>query len=389
MGTKQIRGGLGLGDSRESLMTGQSSRLISKIFGQNEYFQWQKAEVIEVDLNPDLPEFVGRIKFRLYSEKGKTEEALQYALPLMPYIRSYPVIHEIVAITEFDGKFYWLSTLNTLGLLNNNTQPNLTAVNSIQNDNTVNDYKTSQANGIPKSSAENEISYGENFKSNRFAVGPLSPEEGDLIFEGRFGQSIRLGNNRETNLPNIKISVRDLLEEYQIDKENLDDDSCIFITSDEMLSFTPIGVPISDVNNPPNEYNGKQIMITSDRLIFGAKLNEILMFSNKTISFASNDNFSVDTNKQFMLKAEQEAKFQALKIMIGNWNANEPLVLGNKWKDMMLLLIDILLNHIHPTGTGPSGPMMPPQQSDLRNLKSDVQNKKQLSDDNFTTKKNT
>jgi hypothetical protein len=129
-------------------------------------------------------------------------------------------------------------------------------------------------------------------------------------------------------------------------------------------------------------------MITSDRLIFTSKLNEILMFSNKSISFGSKDNFSVDTEKQVMIKAEQEVKIEALKVMLGKWDAEQPLVLGTEWRTMMLTLIDVILNHIHPTGTGPSGMLMPPQQPILTDLKASVSGSEQLSDDNFTTKKN-
>lgn len=388
MGYKKFRSGLGLGDSRNSLSTGDSARHTTKLFSNSEFYQWQRAEVIEIDLAPESPEFVGRIRFRNFDEKGKDVGSLPYALPLIPYLRTYPVLHEVIAVTEFDGKYYWLSPLNSLGLLNSNTQVNLTAQTPDSNKESIADYKDSQAYGIPKSSEETGILYGKTFINNRFNVGILSPNEGDTIIEGRFSQSIRLGNNPHSNLPNIKISVRDLLENFAIDSENLDEDSCIFITTDEILTFNPIGISISDVNNPPHQYDGKQIMITSDRLIFGAKLNEILIFSNKSISLAANNNISVDTDKQFMVKSAQETKIEALKVMIGNWNADEPFVLGNKWKDAMLTLIDVVLNHIHPTGTGPSGPLMPPELPKLTNLKTSVENKEQLSDDNFTIKKN-
>jgi len=388
MGNQKFRSGLGLGDSRSSLATGASAKYTTKVFSNSEFFQWQKAEVTEIDLNPESAGFTGRIRFRTYDDRGKDKDYLPFALPLIPYLRTYPVLHEIVAITEFDGKYYWLSPLNSLGFLNNNIQANLTETAPYQSGETSTDYKDSQAYGIPKSSDETGISYGKTFINNRFNVGILSPNEGDTILEGRFSNSIRLGNNPDTNLPNIKISVRDLLESFTLDKENLDEDSCIFITTDEILTFNPVGIEISDVNNPPHQYDGKQIMITSDRLIFGAKLNEILMFSNKSISFSSNENFSVDSGKQVMIKSAQEAKIEALKVMLGKWDADEPLVLGNKWKDAMITLIDVVLNHIHPTGTGPSGPLMPPQLADLNTLKTSVENKEQLSDDNFTTKKN-
>jgi len=372
MSYKKTRTGLGLGDSRDSLMTGAGSRYMTKIFSQSEFYQWQRAEVIGIDLNPPAPEFVGRIKFRTFDEKGKDESSLSYALPLISYLRTYPVLHEMVAVTEFDGKYYWLSPLNSLGLINNNTQANLTAKNTNSSDNSSVDYKDSQAYGIPKSSTESGITYGDTFKNNKFAVGTLSPNEGDVIIEGRFSNSIRLGNNPESNLPNIKISVRDLLESYAIDKENLDEDSCIFITTDEVLTFNPVGIPISEINNPPAQYDGKQILLTSDRIVFNAKLNEILMFSNKSISFGSNENFSIDTNNKIVTNsaknteintqqnlitnAKQTSVIKSPKIYLGDDTAKEALVLGHTLVKLLEQLLEELSKEVHPTPAGPSGP---------------------------------
>lgn len=413
MGVKKSQSGLGLGGQQPGLMTGAGSTFVSKTYGTSEFFQWEHAEVLEVELNPEKPENVGRVRFRTFNDSGKDSQTLSWAVPLIPYVRAYPILHEIVAITEFNGRHYWLSPLNTLNLLNNNIQANLTErIAEDTGPGSAEEYGDSQSYGIPHSSTEDAGSTGETFKNQRLKIGILSPEEGDVILEGRFNNSIRFGNNPESNLPNIKISVRNLLEEFQIDREDLNEDSCIFITTDEILTFDPVGIPISEENSPPFEYSGKQIMITSDRLIFNAKLNEILIFSNKSISLASNgnfsvdtdtqaiikakkeiklqtsDNFIVDTDKQMLVKAKDEMKLEAMKVMIGNWNADEPIVLGNKWKDMMITLINVVLEHVHPTGTGPTGPLMPPQLSNLTNLKTSVTNKDQLSDDNFSTKTN-
>jgi hypothetical protein len=420
MAYKKGVNGLGLG-TLGGLSTYNSSIMTTKSFGQSEYHQFENAEVMAIDLNPEKPENVGRVQFRFISQSGIDSDSLSWAFPLVPYYRMYPVIGELVVIADFNGRYYWLSILNVLNTVNNNLQSNITERNiKTQTQGDVNQYKESQASGIPTDENEKSGSPGETFINKRLKIGILSPNEGDTIIEGRYANSIRLGNNPESNLPNIKISVRDLLDDFAIDKEDLDKHSCIFITTDEILTFNPIGIPISDVNNPPSEYNGKQIYITSDRLIFSAKLNEILMFSNKLISFASLDNFSVDTDKkiitnskdnteintqqmllttsvkntqinskeQFLVQADKEVKIKALKVMIGTIDANEPLVLGNKWKEAMLTLIDIVMNHKHPTGTGISGPLLVPDKTSLIDLKTSVSNKEQLSDDNFTTKKN-
>lgn len=418
MAYKRGVSGLGLGNF-SGLSTYNSTIMTSQTFGASEYHQFEHAEVMAIDLNPEKPENVGRVQFRPVSKTGTDVDSLSWAFPLIPYYRMYPVIGELVIIVDFNGRYYWLGILNALNMLNNNLQSNVTERDiktEIQGNAT--DYRESQASGIATSEDEKKGSPGETFINQRMKIGILSPNEGDTIIEGRYAQSIRLGNNPESNLPNIKISVRDLLDEFAIDKEDLDKHSCIFITTDEILTFNQIGIPIKDVNNPPSEYDGKQIFITSDRLIFGAKLNEILMFSNKTISLASLDNFSVDTDKkiitnaksnteinteemllttsvkntqltskeQFLVQADKEAKIKALKVMIGNLDANEPLVLGNKWKEIMEEILDILITHTHPTGTGPSGP--PIQASQLQTKKTSISQKNQLSDDNFTTKKN-
>ena len=45
----------------------------------------------------------------------------------------------------------------------------------------------------------------------------------------------------------------------------------------------------------PNNYIGKQVIINSDRLIFNAKNDSILLFSDKAIGFSTNGNFHFDT----------------------------------------------------------------------------------------------
>ena len=46
---------------------------------------------------------------------------------------------------------------------------------------------------------------------------------------------------------------------------------------------------------PPNTYEGKQVIINSDRLLFNAKKDSILLFSNEAIGFSTNGSFNFDT----------------------------------------------------------------------------------------------
>ena len=42
-------------------------------------------------------------------------------------------------------------------------------------------------------------------------------------------------------------------------------------------------------------YEGKQVLINSDRLVFNAKDDSILLYSNKAIGFSTNGSFHFDT----------------------------------------------------------------------------------------------
>ena len=89
----------------------------------------------------------------------------------------------------------------------------------------------------------------------------------------------------------------------------------------------------------PGTYQGKQVIINSDRLLFNAKNDSILLFSDKAIGFSTNGSFHFDTTNL------DENKFivNSPNIYLGlNDDGNfptEPAVLGDK---MEILIEDIL-----------------------------------------------
>ena len=46
----------------------------------------------------------------------------------------------------------------------------------------------------------------------------------------------------------------------------------------------------------PNTYQGNQVIINSDRLLFNAKTDSILLFSDQAIGFSTNGSFHFDTS---------------------------------------------------------------------------------------------
>ena len=93
----------------------------------------------------------------------------------------------------------------------------------------------------------------------------------------------------------------------------------------------------------PNIYDNNQIIINSDRLIFNAKKDSILLSSNKAIGFNTDGNFHFDGNGKFIVNAD--------KIILGIKNTadgaiiygQEPAILGNELEFFVSRLLDTLL----------------------------------------------
>ena len=90
----------------------------------------------------------------------------------------------------------------------------------------------------------------------------------------------------------------------------------------------------------PNTYQGNQVLINSDRLIFNAKNDSILLFSDKAIGFSTNGSFHFDTSGD---KNKSKFVVNSPNIYLGlefdNTLPTQPAVLGD---DLEIILNEIL-----------------------------------------------
>jgi hypothetical protein len=94
----------------------------------------------------------------------------------------------------------------------------------------------------------------------------------------------------------------------------------------------------------PDTYQGNQVIINSDRLVFNAKKDTILLYSDKAIGFSTRGNFHFDTD------SSEDTKFivNAPNIYLGLNNLRtgelptEPAVLGNELKGLLIQILDLL-----------------------------------------------
>ncbi len=92
----------------------------------------------------------------------------------------------------------------------------------------------------------------------------------------------------------------------------------------------------------PDKYEGKQAIINSDRILFNAKDDSILLFSDKSIGFSTNGSIHFDTsdkveNSFFIVNTP--------KIYLGMSGDNyptEPALLGNKTEKWLNEMLDVL-----------------------------------------------
>jgi len=299
------------------------------------------------------------------------------AKPLLPNLKNYPLVNEIVLIFRLPDvgiksstsskSLYYLSVLsmwnhphhNALPFQEGNLQP------------TQQKSYTQVELGSPKvtTNQPTEIYFGQTFKE-KDTINPLLPFEGDVIYEGRWGNSIRFGStvkNRPNNWSTVGNNGDPILilrngqgvEEgngYGYITENINDDlGSIYFGSTQKIPLEAASTSYTSYKNNaptiPNQYSGNQVIINSGRLIFNSYNDHILLSSNKSINFNSVESVNIDTPTTII---------QSNNVYLGSKNANEPLLLGNQTITLLNQLITNLSGFCTICSTAVSTPAFTP-----------------------------
>ena len=92
----------------------------------------------------------------------------------------------------------------------------------------------------------------------------------------------------------------------------------------------------------PDTYQGNQVILNSDRLLFNAKSDSILLFSDKAIGFSTNGSFHFDTSPN------EESKFiiNSPQIYLGlefdDTLPTPPAVLGEELGELLEGVLDLI-----------------------------------------------
>jgi hypothetical protein len=217
-----------------------------------------------------------------------------------------------------------------------------------------------------------EIFLGKTFKE-RSNIHPLLPFEGDILYEGRWGNSIRIGST-VPNTPNnwsttgqsgdpITIirngqGVQSQEGWIPIVEDINNDDTSIYLASTQKIPLKASSTNyFSYKENPPEspeQFAGKQLIINSGRLVFNTTQDHILFSSAKSINLNGVNGVNIDT---------PVFTIQSRNTYIGSKNATEPLLLGNRTIETLNNIISNLSGFLQIcsslVSTPPGTPLVP------------------------------
>lgn len=281
------------------------------------------------------------------------------AKPLTSNFKNLPLINEIVYLislpnTNIDiissnNSNYYIDVVSLWNHPHHNAYPS--NPNSLPPTQQKDYVQTSTGNIRRITDQSTEIYLGKTFKE-RSNIHPILPFEGDIIYEGRWGNSIRIGstvkdtkNNWSSTGSNgdpiliIKNGQGKQTEEgwIPVTEDINNDNSSIYLTSTQKIPLKPSSANyFSYPKNPPQnptQYAGSQIILNSGRLIFNTTSDHILFSSAKSINLNAVESINIDTPSIIM---------QSKNVYLGSKNASEPLLLGNQTINLLNQLISNL-----------------------------------------------
>ena len=276
---------------------------------------------------------IGKVKVRI--NPGSIEVT---ATPLFPNLSMLPVEGEVVTLisgrSAYAGgdinpknnkdKYFYFSSCNIWNQCANNIL-----------------HGTPDENILPLSVTKNIL--------------PLEPSPGDVILQGRFGNSIRFGNTNkdyagEWSNSGGKGNPITIIRNGQTPSsltENIKKDlSSIYLTSNQQLSL----FELSNENfkayegneytpKLPSLYTQPQIILNSNRIVLNAKEDSILISGNQSVSLSSNKTINIEAKETTIIG----------NIYLGNANTHndpknplEPALLG----DQTTILLRTLIRHV-------------------------------------------
>ena len=340
--------------------------------------EFQIGRVTDIILNdkyPDIENYggvngIGTIKFEL---NNFIQEGGGIARPFFPQMSSYPLVNEMVLIFKLPTRkigvntneegYYYINMINLWNNPHHNAYPN-PVTNNIPPEMGKNyqEVEAGSTKRVPKKQRKINLNSPVNTSQQTFVersnISPLLPFAGDIIHQGRWGNTIRLGstakpfsgnaiNNwsevgangdpliilRNGQNPQSKISG------YVPTTENINSDqSSIYLTSTQKIKISQPSfqnfLSYSDAPDSIDTFEDPQVIINSDRLVFNAKKDHILLSAEKSVGLSSGQSLNFDS-KKFVIHSKE--------IRLGSNSATESVVKGDTlYNDLYHMLTGLI-----------------------------------------------
>jgi len=318
--------------------------------------------VIDIILNEDYPDFeeyggssaIGTIKFK---PQNFNASGISFAKPFFPNISSLPLVNELVLIFKLPGNninqagsneiFYYINSINLWNTPHHNAFPNVATL-SKSGGNQQSYSQVEEGNPGINSNELNQINLNSPVnKSQRTFIEknnihPLLPFVGDNIYQGRFGNSIRLGSTNigdseginewsQTGSSGDPITIirngqpkKTPKQGFKHITEEINNDlTSLYLTSTQTIPIDLASTNFRSFSTPPTSsanYNEPQIIFSSNRIIANAKKESILLSARKSISLSTNESVNINT-KSLVIDASN--------IRLGSKDARESVVKGD------------------------------------------------------------
>jgi len=331
--------------------------------------------VVDIVLNETHPRFIevgewngiGTIFYNSVTDPTTQNNTSNQARPAFSNIKQFPLINEIVYLfslplpnsqEEFDSQGnYYFTPINIWNSQHHNAVPNGLVLNAEQ----APDYQQTQAGNVRRVQDDGtEIFLGNTFVEEP-DIHPLLPFEGDLIYEGRWGNSIRFGSTvtGSTNDWSVTGSNGDPItiirngqnpniptDGWVPTVEDINGDlSSIYLTSTQKLPLQASSINYNSYSsNPPttpDQFAGKQLILNSGRLVFNTTTDHLLLTSKKSINLNAIEGVYVDTPNVVL---------NSTSIKLGSKDATESLMLGDKTVALLSDVLDQLISVVNDLG---------------------------------------
>ena len=348
----------------------QLSQVMAKVKGG-----MQVGRVTDIILNgayPNIEDYgglngIGTIFFELNNFISDIEGI---AKPFYPQTSAYPLVNELVllfklpnnniGINTSEESYYYINMISLWNHPHHNAYPNPATTTTLP-DSQQKDYQQTEAGSVRRvgdidsddQSTEIDLNSPINpsqatFKE-RTDIHPLLPFAGDIMYQGRWGNSIRFGStakptdiNALNNWSEVGENgdpitiIRNGQNPNEDDEgwvpitENINDDlSSIYCTSTQQIPIETINNEFTSYTNHtpelPNLFTSPQVIINSDRLVFNAKKDHVLISGEKSVFLGANSSLNFTAGNNMVLECSD--------IKFGDNTANESIILGDTFLD--------------------------------------------------------